>query len=34
MIHFEYFNPLFAVCGAISIISLLISIIMMIYYDY
>jgi len=33
-IRFEYFNPLFAICGAISIISLLISIIVMIYHDH
>ena len=33
-IRFEYFNPLFPVCGAISLISLLISIIIMIYHDY
>ena len=33
-IRFEYFNPLFPLCGAISIISLLISIIIMIYHDH
>jgi uncharacterized membrane protein YfhO len=33
-IRFDYFNPLFAICGAISIISLLISIIVMIYHDH
>ena len=32
-IRFEYFNPLFPICGAISIISLLLSIIVMIYHD-
>ena len=32
-IRFEYFNPVFIVAGAISIISLLISIIVMIYHD-
>ncbi len=33
-IRFSYFNPLFAICGAISIISLLIAIITMIYHDH
>jgi hypothetical protein len=32
-VNFEYFNPLFIVAGAITIISLLISIIVMIYHD-
>ena len=32
-VRFEYFNPIFLVAGAISIISLLISIIVMIYHD-
>jgi Bacterial membrane protein YfhO len=32
-IRFDYFNPLFAICGAISVLSLLISIMLMIYHD-
>jgi len=32
-IRFDYSNPLFAACGAISILSLLLSIILMIYHD-
>ena len=32
-VRFDYFNPLFAICGAISVLSLLISIMIMIYHD-
>ena len=33
-VRFDYFNPLFAICGAVSVICLLISIMIMIYHDH